>query len=101
MLKQTHGNLLRGANMVTTLNRPPTAGLSLRASTAEELMTENPISIRRDAGVREAIALMTDRGFTVAPVIDDSGRGVGVVSLTDILIHNRVYSSDLKAGVEA
>ena len=43
---------------------------------------------------------MTDRGFTVAPVIDASGQPVGVVSLTDILIHNREYSRCLKAGVE-
>src|SRR5207245_1579648 len=84
--------------MVTTRNRPNVARLSLRASTAEELMTENPISICRDAGVRDAIALMTDRGFTVAPVIDESGRGIGVVSLTDILIHNREYSRFLPTG---
>src|SRR5436309_7364556 len=76
--------------MSHTKAAPP--ALCLQAVTAAELMTENPISIRHDAGVREAVALMTDRGFTVAPVIDDSGRPVGVVSITDILIHNREYS---------
>ena len=34
---------------------------------------------------------MTDRGFGAAPVIDDAGRPVGVVSRTDILIHEREY----------
>jgi CBS domain-containing membrane protein len=86
--------------MVMTLNRPVSTNLSLRAITADELMTENPISIGHDAGVREAIALMTDRAFTVAPVIDATGQPVGVVSLTDILIHNREYSRYLNAGVE-
>jgi len=78
--------------MSSVLNRPPLPKLQLQASTAAELMTDNPISLQGDAGVAEAIALMTDRGFTVAPVIDESGRAIGVVSVTDILIHNREYS---------
>jgi CBS domain-containing protein len=56
---------------------------------AEDLMTLNPVSIRRDAGIREALELLTDRGFGAAPVIDDAGRPVGVISRTDILIHDR------------
>jgi CBS domain-containing protein len=32
---------------------------------------------------------LTDRGFSAAPVIDDAGRPVGVVSRSDILIHDR------------
>src|SRR5262245_31760575 len=56
--------------------------LTLQATTARELMSENPISLRKDAGIRDAIALMMDRGFTAAPVIDDSGRPIGVVSVT-------------------
>jgi CBS domain-containing protein len=75
--------------MAKTLKRPAPPRLSLRAATARELMVENPISVRRDATVREALALMIDRGFSVAPVVDESGRAVGVVSVSDILIHNR------------
>ena len=56
---------------------------------AKDLMSPNPISIRRDATVGEAVALLTDRGFGAAPVIDEAGRPVGVVSRTDILIHER------------
>jgi CBS domain-containing protein len=52
-------------------------------------MSSNPVSIRRDAGIREALELLTDRGFGAAPVIDEAGRPVGVVSRTDILIHER------------
>jgi CBS domain-containing protein len=63
--------------------------LVLRADTAEDLMSENPISVREDADVQEAITLMTRRGYSAAPVINDGGRAVGVVSVTDILIHNR------------
>jgi CBS domain-containing protein len=56
---------------------------------AKDMMTPNPVSIRRDAGIREALELMTDRGFGAAPVIDEAGRPIGVVSRTDILIHER------------
>lgn len=56
---------------------------------AKDLMSPNPVSIRREAGIREALELMTDRGFGATPVIDEGGRPVGVVSRTDILIHER------------
>lgn len=57
--------------------------------TASEVMTPNPISLREEAGLREAVVFLADRGFGAAPVIDASGRPVGVVSQTDILIHDR------------
>jgi CBS domain-containing protein len=69
-----------------TLNAPP---LTLTAATAAELMSPNPVSLRADATVREAIALFTDRGFGAAPVIDDAGRPIGVLSRTDVLFHER------------
>jgi CBS domain-containing protein len=63
--------------------------LCLRAETAADLMTPNPVSIREDASLREAIALLIDRGYSAAPVIDKAGRPVGVLSRTDVLIHDR------------
>jgi CBS domain-containing protein len=61
----------------------------LDAVTAEDLMTPNPISIHAGASVQEAIALLTDRGFSASPVIDEAGRPVGVLSRTDLLVHER------------
>ena len=52
-------------------------------------MSLNPVSIRYKATVAEATALLTDRGFSAAPVIDDAGRAVGVISRTDLLVHDR------------
>jgi CBS domain-containing protein len=63
--------------------------LVLSATTAAELMSPTPVSIREDATVREAIALLTDRGYSAAPVIDRAGRPVGVLSRSDILVHDR------------
>jgi CBS domain-containing protein len=62
-----------------------TPPLTLHAGTAADLMTPNPLSLRRDATVAEAVAFLSTRGFSAAPVIDEAGRPVGVVSRTDLL----------------
>jgi CBS domain-containing protein len=66
-----------------------TTPLFLRAETAAELMTANPVSLNAGAAVREALDLLTARGFGAAPVIDEAGRPVGVLSRSDLLIHDR------------
>jgi CBS domain-containing protein len=63
--------------------------LTLAAATAEELMTSNPVSIRGDATIQELIVLLTDKGIAAAPVIDEAGHPVGVVSRADVLAHDR------------
>jgi CBS domain-containing protein len=63
-----------------------TVRLVLDAATAD-LMSPNPVSVREDALVRDAIELMTRRAVSAAPVIDDAGRAVGVVSQADVLAH--------------
>jgi CBS-domain-containing membrane protein len=63
--------------------------LMLGAVTAADLMTANPVSIRQQANVREAIKLLIDRRVSAAPVVDEAGRPVGVLSQTDILVHDR------------
>ncbi len=63
--------------------------LSLVAETASDLMSMNPVSIRHDATLREAVLLLHDRHFGAAPVIDEAGRAVGVISRADVLAHDR------------
>jgi CBS-domain-containing membrane protein len=70
-----------------TLPRP--SRLVLDPVCAADLMTPNPMSLRALATVPEAIAWLTEKGFSAAPVIDESGRPLGVVSRADILIHER------------
>src|SRR5688572_26599359 len=62
--------------------------LMLHSQTAADLMTTNPQSLRQDATVAEAAAFLSTRGFSAAPVIDEAGRPVGVVSRTDLLHHH-------------
>ena len=61
--------------------------LTLQAETAGDLMAPNPISLRADANVHEALALLTDKGFSAAPVIDDAGRYIGIVTVRRLLAH--------------
>jgi CBS domain-containing protein len=58
-------------------------------------MTPNPVSVREGATLREAIGLLIDRGYSAAPVIDEAGRPVGVLSRTDVLVHDREHVEHL------
>jgi len=63
-------------------------------------MTSNPVSIREDATIHEAIELLTRRGISGAPVIDEAGRPVGVLSRGDILVHDREAADYVTAAGE-
>ncbi len=73
------------ATASTRIGRP----IVLHALTAADLMMPNPISIRAEAEIEEAIALFTEKGIAAAPVTDEAGRPIGVVSRSDLLIHER------------
>ena len=63
--------------MTTTMTRS--------ANTARGLMTDNPVSINEHATLQDAAAFLTTRNISAAPVINDAGRPVGVLSRTDII----------------
>jgi CBS domain-containing protein len=77
---------------------PPAAGLALGASTAAEMMTPHVVSIRADATVEEAAALLTDKGVTAVPVVGPDGRPVGVLSRTDVVAHDSEVADVVPAG---
>jgi len=68
--------------------------------TAADLMTSNPVSIRREASVAEAAVLFTDKAFSGAAVIDESGRPIGVLSCSDLLVHDREKSRTVGAPID-
>lgn len=51
-----------------------------------DLMTPNPVSVRHGITVREAAAFLAEYGIGAAPVVNDAGRAVGVLSRTDVLL---------------
>jgi CBS-domain-containing membrane protein len=63
--------------------------LTFKAQTAADLMTAKVVSVRDAATLKEAIACFIDKGISAAPVIDAAGHPVGVLSQTDIVIHDR------------
>ena len=72
--------------------------LTLKARTAADLMTPDLVSVRAQATVKEAVAFLIDKGISGVPVIDEAGRPVGVLSQTDVLIHERERVEYLPAG---
>jgi CBS domain-containing protein len=81
--------------MSSTLTVPDVAPLRLHATSAEDVMTANPVSVREELTVHEAVVFLTERRISAAPVINEAGRPVGVVSEADILRHNREHADHL------
>jgi CBS domain-containing protein len=76
-------------------NVPDVATLRLHAVLAADLMSANPISVGEDLTVHEAVVFLTERRVSAAPVINEAGRPVGVISEADILRHNREHAEHL------
>lgn len=70
--------------MTTRLVRPTDRSIR-RNVTAADVMIPNPKSIGHRATVRETAEVLGRHGIHVAPVIDEAGRPIGVVSRTDLL----------------
>jgi CBS domain-containing protein len=76
--------------------RSPLAGL-----TAADLMTPHPVSLHGGATAAEVVAFLTDTGYSAAPVIDDAGRPIGVVSRSDVLVYDGARAAAGPAPPEA
>jgi CBS domain-containing protein len=57
--------------------------------TIEDLMTRRVITVRPETGVQEAARLMTTNRVSGLPVVDGTGRVVGVVSDGDLILRQR------------
>jgi CBS domain-containing protein len=52
---------------------------------AGDVMTAQVLTVKPDASVREVAALLSERGISGVPVVDGTGRVVGIVSEGDLL----------------
>ena len=73
---------------------PRSRATGLEDVRAKDLMTPNPVSLRHGLSVREAALFLDAREIGAAPVVNDAGRAVGVLSRSDVLLA-------LSAGVDA
>ncbi len=68
----------------------------LRSIQAQDHMTKNPVTVKADTPIFEAIQKLLDRSISGATVVDDENRVIGVISEMDCLqaILSGVYHGD-------
>jgi predicted transcriptional regulator len=64
--------------------RAPAAGLA--GVRVQDLMTAGPLSVRHNATIREAAVFLDRREVGGAPVVNEAGRAIGVLSRFDVLL---------------
>ncbi|MBD2580385.1 CBS domain-containing protein [Oscillatoria sp. FACHB-1406] len=55
------------------------------SKTVADLMTPNPITVQPQTPLREAIKLLVERDISGLPVVDETGKAVGVLSEADLM----------------
>jgi CBS domain-containing protein len=61
---------------------------------ADDIMSDDVTCIKRDAGIKEAIGIMTNKAIRRLPVIDEKGFLCGIITADDIFAY-------LTAGLQA
>lgn len=56
---------------------------------AIDIMTPNPVTLSPDSDIRTAVALLIDRKINGAPVVDASGKLVGVLCQSDLVAQQK------------
>tara|TARA_R110002072_G_scaffold276051_1_gene437343 strand:+ start:73790 stop:74236 length:447 start_codon:yes stop_codon:yes gene_type:complete len=52
---------------------------------AKDIMTSNPITLNQNKLVKDAADVMTDKGISVLPIIDDNDNLVGIITESDFV----------------
>ena len=71
--------------MSPIVDTPTTGRPGLSDTCVRDLTTPDPASVGHGITVREAAAVLEDRGIGAALVVNDDGRAVGVLSRSDVL----------------
>jgi CBS domain-containing protein len=59
----------------------------------KDIMTRSVVTVRCDASFKEMAAMLRSRRISALPVVDDSGRVIGVVSESDLLVNEAVQAN--------
>ena len=72
------------------------------STSIEQYMATELVRFRPDDDILQALRVLLDRHFSGAPVVDDSGRLIGILSKKDCLaiIYNTAYHQDWGGKVE-
>jgi len=82
LLHQTLRRINRDCIMHATLVGQP---LVLKPGTVDMAMSDNPVSVSQNETAQGVAQLLISRRISAAPVIDEAGRPVGVISRTDLV----------------
>ena len=76
---------------IARLRRALTTHDDIRGLCASDAMTRTPVTIGPEASLAEALELMERRRsqISVLPVVDNTGRAVGIIRIHDIYLGNR------------
>lgn len=70
----------------------------MKRLTAKDVMNPNVLSVPDDWTIEELAQFLIDKAITGAPVADESGKLIGVVSLTDIVQHDSLAEMRVRAN---
>ena len=65
-----------------------------------DIMTKNPITIPSDYTIDEAAQILLEHKLSGAPVVDDKGQIVGIITQTDIFRVLVLFTGVKKAGIQ-
>jgi CBS domain-containing protein len=85
---------MKGLAMTTYIDRNVLNRFDRWAMRVSDLTMSNPLSIRADATIREAIAFLAARGAKAALVANEAGRPIGVFGLADLVGAIRDHDAD-------
>lgn len=57
--------------------------------TAQDVMSRNPVTINAEAEITEAAKLLLEKGFNGLPVVNDSGKVVGILCQSDLIVQQK------------
>lgn len=55
---------------------------------AKDIMTKNPVTVTGDMAVKDLAELLAAKNIGGAPVVDDAGRVIGIVSESDLVVRD-------------
>ncbi|BDA66546.1 Predicted signal transduction protein containing CBS domains [Rivularia sp. IAM M-261] len=53
--------------------------------TVADMMSRNPVVVKRETSLTEAIKILAERRISGLPVVDDNGKLIGIISETDLM----------------
>ena len=73
--------VLSDRDILRALARNPNA----RSKSLEQVMTHNPVTVRRHTPIGDAVGKLVSKRINCLPVVDDDGSVCGIVTSTDLL----------------